>query len=427
MSILIEKLMLEDQLPNQVYLTLTDFVRGDHGKGYYTYQDFPHDTSLIRDLILTELEKSNVFLGKHHGITGISINNLLNNNHSGYDYHIEIPVGHICYYNLQDLILLSNKYKLIFVDIEEGNTCPFKWTDHSNVTHNSKFKKFLKESGINIDNVYYASPSFEDIRLCREIKFYKIWILMQALCTPIVQDIIENNNKQKYLDIIRTKPYEKFAVFRNWRARPWRVVLLSLLYNNKVLDNIDWSLIGDYGHFKFSRKTVEFRKDDFLRLMPYDWLNRNNFTSTVDNFFTDHESVLPKFLLDTDTVDKFSVMKLNADQFKKYCYSIDVDDAGMITEKPVKSFLQGSTPILILGYSNGIDKFRSLDFKFPDYDFNNLPCNDNTIKQAADTIKFLHDNNISPNIDDVIHNFEMCVDKHKLVSYLVQPLVDMFT
>jgi hypothetical protein len=120
-------------------------------------------------------------------------------------------------------------------------------------------------------------------------------------------------------------------------------------------------------------------------------------------------------------------MRLNADQIKKYCYSIDIDDAGMITEKPIKSFLQGSTPILILTYSNGIDKFRSLDFKFPDYDFNNWPCDDNTIKQAADTIKFLHDNNIAPNIDDVIHNFEMCVDKHKLVSYLVQPLVDMFT
>ena len=426
MAIFIEKLSLGVTTPRQVHLTITDFVTGDHGSGVYTYQDFPHDTSLIRDLILTELEKSNIFLGKNYGLQGISISNLLNNDYSERNYYIEIPVSHIQHYNLQDLVLLSYKYKLILVDIEEANTCQFRWIDRNNFIHKSKIKKFLKESGINVYNVYYASPSFEQIKLCREIKLYNIWILMQALCTPVVQDIIQNNNKQQYLNILETKPYEQFAVFRNWRARHWRVVLLSLLHNNKVLDNIDWSLIGEFGHLTYNRKNIEFNKDDFLRYVPQDWVSHSNLMSVIDEFFTAHNNILPKFLLNTDTVDKFSSMRLDADQFKKYCYSIDIDDATMLSEKPVKSFLQGSTPILIFTYPNGIDKLRSLNFKFPDYDFNNFPCNNNIINQAADTIKFLHDSKITPNIDDVIHNFEMCVDKHKLVSYLVQPLVDVF-
>lgn len=427
MAVFIEKLSLEEVMPNLVHLTITDFVRGDHGKGTYTYQDFPHDTAPIRDLILTELEKSNIFLGKNYGLQGISINNLLNNDYSERDYYIEIPVGHIYYYRLRDLVLLSNKYKIIFVDIEEGNTAQFVWTDYNNVKHKTKIKKFLKESGINVDNVYYASPSFEQIKICREIKLYKIWILMQALCTPIVQDIIQNNNKQKYLDILETKPYEQFAVFRNWRAKRWRVVLLSLLYDKNVLADIDWSLVGMYGHLAYDRKNIEFSKDDFLRYVPQHWLNHSNLTSIVDKFFKDHNNILPKFLLDTDTVDTFSSMKLDTDQFKKYRYSIDIDDAAILSEKPVKSFLQGSTPILIFTFPNGIDKLRSFNFKFPDYDFNNFPCNDNVINQVANTIKFLHDSKITLDIDDIVHNFELCADKHKLVSYLVQPLVNVFS
>jgi len=426
MAIFIEKLSLEEITPDLVHLTITDFVKGDHGIGTYTYQDFPHDTSLIRDLILPQLEKSNIFLGKHYGLSGISISNLLNNDYSMHDYYVEIPVRHIYCYNLQDLILLSNKYKIIFVDIEEGDSYHFVWYDHNNVKQKTKIKKFLKESGINVDNVYYASPSFEQIKICREIKLYKIWILMQALCTPIVQDIIQNNNKQKYLDILEKKPYKQFAVFRNWRARHWRVVLLSLLHNNKVLDNIDWSLIGEYGHLTYDRKNIEFSKDDFLKYVPQDWLNHSDLTGIIDKFFTAHNNILPKFLLDTDTVDKFSLMNIDTDQFKKYCYSIDIDNAPLLTEKPAKSFLQGSTPILIFTFPNGIDKMRSFNFKFPDYDFNNFPCNDNVINQVANTIKFLHDSKITPNIDDVVHNFELCADKHKLASYVVQPLVDVF-
>ena len=109
MAIFIEKLSLGVTTPRQVHLTITDFVTGDHGSGVYTYQDFPHDTSLIRDLILTELEKSNIFLGKNYGLQGISISNLLNNDYSDRNYYIEIPVSHIQHYNLQDLVLLSYK------------------------------------------------------------------------------------------------------------------------------------------------------------------------------------------------------------------------------------------------------------------------------------------------------------------------------
>lgn len=425
MSIFIEKLSLGKSNPDQIHLTITDFVLGDHGKGYYTYQDFPHDTSLIRDLILRELEKTNIFLGKHYGLSGISLNKLLDNNYSfEHNYYIEIPVGHIQFYKITDLVALSNKYKIILVDIEEGGTSLFNYLDYNNTLQLVDIRSFIKKSKLNVENIYYASPSFKQTGLCKEIKLHKIWILMQSLCVPFVQDIIQNNNKQKYLDILEKKQYEKFAVFRNWRARKWRVALLSVLYKNNMLDNIDWSLIGQYGHLTYDIKTIEFKKDYFLKYASQEWLDSSKFKGLIDDFFCNNESILPKFLLETDTTDKFSLMRINEDQIKKYRYSIDVDNATMMTEKPVKSFLQGSLPILIYTFPNGVETLRSFGFKLPDYDFNSLCSMEDTVLQAGNTIRCLYEKSTTPNLDDIVHNFELCVDKHTLASYLIQPLVN---
>lgn len=427
MAVFFEKLKLEIKDVPQVHLTITDFVIGDHGKGIYSYQDFPHEVELIRDLIIEGLERNNIFLSKHYGVDGISIHELLNKDGLN-DYYIEIPVGHIMYYNVSDLVTLSNKNKIIFEDLEEGDNSMFSWFDSNNIKHSGNFSKFLKESGINIDNVYFASPNFEKNRLCKEIKLHKMWLLIQSLCVPYVKDILKNNNKQKYLDILETKQYEKFAVFRNWRARKWRVVLLSLLHSNGMLDNIDWTLIGEYGHLKYDLKTIEFSRDHFLKYASEEWLNSSMFKLHVDRFFEDNMHQLPKFLLDTDTTYQFSHMHLEPFQIKRYKYAIDVESATLMSEKPIKAFLQGSMPIIVYPYANGkfIEKLKSFGFKMLEADFDGTSTVDDLVVNAAKTIKSLHDSKIEPKAEDIIHNFELCVDKHKLASYLIQPLIDTF-
>lgn len=422
MSVLIEKLKFDKAVP-QVYLTTTDFVLGDHTKGYYTYQNSPHRTDLIRDLILDDLKKNDIYLGKHYGVEGVPLDSLLNDDLS--NFIIEIPMGHVQYYNLEQLQILSHKNKIIFVDFEESGHIKFKWHDTEQRLHLDFFTDFLKKSGLNLENIIYASNDFIKNRLCKEIKFLHFWVLAQSLAIPYIQEIIKDNTTYNhYLDLLTNKQYSEFAVFRNWQARPQRLILLSLLHKNDSLKNIDWSLVGEFGHYIHDSKELKFSMKEHFK----EKLKTGKFSLDVNNFFSAYNNDLPKFLYNSDSTTKHAKFYLSPNDFKKYRYSIDVESGNWVSEKAIKGCIQGSMPIVVYPYPNGnfSQLSTAMGFKFLDLNFDGIQDLNELLIDASQKIKMLHDNNIQPNIDDVVHNFNMCADKKLLASYIVQPLVDAF-
>ncbi|MEY2867943.1 MAG: hypothetical protein RIR01_343, partial [Bacteroidota bacterium] len=282
MNTFIEKLKI-DTGSKKIYLTVVDFVLGDFSEGIFPFTDNLSKTQPIKNLILSNLEQNQIFLGKHYGTTGIEINKLLQDSNT--NYIIEIPLGHLQFCNIADIVKLSHTHKIILTDLEEGNSYIFQWTDpKTKQLVKGKLELFLKSNGLNIDNIFFASPSFTKTKFCREIKFYGFWIILTALCSPFILDMIENNSKEKYIELLKSKNYTTFAVFKNWRARKWRVVLLSLLHYREILPAIDWSLIGE-SHPVNNNNTKKFDITHFTKFASPEWLASTTYKTYIERFF----------------------------------------------------------------------------------------------------------------------------------------------
>jgi len=428
MSINIEKLRLENKHSVLTRLTLTDLIFENDMKKNITYNDINIRTDLIRDKVVEKLKEHNIFLGKQYGVKGIPIKKLLEESTS-LDYHIEIPTGHIINYNIQDLRQLSFKHKIIFVDFEESNVAPIKWIDDSQQERKTFFNEFLKISGFNLNNTYFASPNIEKNRICKDINFYYIFVVMASLCSNITIDILLNNNKEQYIEILKNRPYEKFFIFKNWSARPWRVALLSILNKHRILDEIDWSLVGEYGPHKFN-DNKDFVKEYFSKYTNNKWIEENYFKEEIQQFFVERINELPKFLYEHEysaKVESIDVWTSPINDLKKYRYSIDVESCSFLSEKQVKSFLMGSMPFVIYPYKTNryIQQLKHLNFNIVDVELEKKNI-ESHLENSADKIIFLKENDICPDIAEIIHNFEMCVDSNKLVDYVTQPLIDTF-
>lgn len=411
----------------RIRLTMVDFLLGDHTLGYYNYQPFPYKTSLIKDGVVNKLAQHNIHLGKFFNVDGIDIEILLANSWED-QYIIEIPLGHLQYYQTNQLVELADRYKIIMTDIEEGNNhTMFWWGPNQKHIMQGTFREFVLNSKINEKNIYLASSRFERVRVCKEIHLYGLWVVLQSLTTPFVIDIIENNNKQKYLDIIEKKSYEKFAVFPNWRARYWRVILLSLLNEKHLLEHIDWSLIGEYTLFLPNHDYKNFNRQFFTKYTSERRLGINNYDEITNRFFDKYQHQLPKFLYGNESDNVMTYMYLPEEDIKKYKFSITIERP-WLTEKTVKSFLRCSSPIILYPYKNCtyLDKIRSMGFKIEDLGLNKQASGDNVVENAATLVENLYNSSAEPNLDDIINNFELCVDKEKLENYLIQPLVEAF-
>jgi hypothetical protein len=425
MSTFIEKLKI-DTGSKKIYLTVVDFVLGDFSEGIFPFTDNLSKTQPIKNLILSNLEQSQIFLGKHYGTTGIEINKLLQDSNT--NYIIEIPLGHLQFCNIADIVKLSHTHKIILTDLEEGNSYIFQWTDpKTKQLVKGKLEFFLKSNGLNIDNIFFASPSFTKTNFCREIKFYGFWIILTALCSPFILDIIENNSKEKYIELLKSKNYTTFAVFKNWRARKWRVVLLSLLHHREILPAIDWSLIGE-SHPVNNNNTKTFDITHFTKFASPEWLASTTYKTYIERFFKSNLHKLPKFLESDKQINIDSVITTKEADFKKYKFSIEVESAAWLSEKAVKSFLLGSMPIIVYPYpqTNYIKQLKNLGFKIIDIGSDNKQSVDDIINCAIEKINSLYNNDDSPNVDDLIANFNLCADKDALSNYISQPLIDTF-
>lgn len=407
-------------------LTLIDLIHGNHNDSLYSYQNHKFSNYLIKDDVSLSLANNDIYLGKFYGTTGIELSDALDVDRV---LHLEIPVGHIRFFDIDELAKLSFKHKILFIDLEEGNCVKFKWRNKSKIKIDF-FDDFLRQNllSFNLDNLTLISSGFTRSKYCKLISIDKFWVTLTALSTPFIVSMIKNNNQDYYIDLIKNKKHDRFAVFKNWRARQWRVALLSKLHANNMLDVIDWSLIGDYGPLFYDRKEPRFELNDFFQFTDMEWYNRSEFKSLIDNFFNVHLNKLPKFLYNDDVDNDHSIMHTAESDFKKYRFSIDVESGSWISEKLIKNMLLGTMPIVIYPYSktNHIKKIKNLGFNVLDLSFDNFENIEDLINLSTDFIKMLYQNDMQPAIDDVIHNFEMCTNIDKLSSYVYQPLIDTF-
>lgn len=418
----IEKLKLEHSIPTKTKsLTLTDFLLDNHMSGEYEFfsevKELP-STTLKSDIAKT-LEKNNIFIGNMFGTTGIGINELLNSDQYA-NLIIEVPNNHLQYYNISDIVSLSNRNKIVITDIEEGFCYQTIWTDTCGTKNVNNFHYFLKNSGINTNNVIALSPNLENNNLCKQIKIYGMWILLVILSSKFFIELVEDKHKrEEYNKILRTKETEKFAVFKNWRPRPWRVALLSLLNKSKFLDkSIDWSLIGHTDPIRCTNYNIEFTQKSS------EWIQKNPYRDEITTFFK--EQPLPKFLDLDDTGNSWLYMPIN--DCKKYRYSIIVESSEQITEKMTKDILLGYIPIVVYPYENRqyIKQIKDMGFRVLDEDFDNHTSVQSIIRAVHTKIINLFQ---SPSIDtneDVLENLKLCTDKTILCNYICQPLIDSF-
>lgn len=428
MSVYIEKLKI-DTGSHPVCLSIVDFILGDFSKRGFYFTDDITKTSVVKNLISKNLNDNEIFVGKQYNTAGIDIDVLLNNN---IDIVVEIPVQHLRFFDISKLVELSKKNKIILTDLEEGNSYFFSWFEPStNIRKNGDVDSFLKRNGFNINNVLFLTTAFDKVKFCKEIKILNFWVVITALCSPFVLDIINNNTQQKYIDLIKNKQYEKFAVFKNWKARKWRVVLLSLLNHKKLLDHIDWSLIGETVKMSVATDYLsvgEFKKEHFLKFTTPEWQNNNPYQTKIDTFFQDHWHNLPKFLNHDEKICNDMVIKTSEKDINKYKFSIDIETYTTMSEKLVKSFLLGYIPIVAYTSikSRYIDQIKKLGFTVIDESFDNCDSIDEIVLKMCEKIENLYETGETFSSESIIENFRLCTDKELLASYISQPLINVF-
>ena len=415
----IEKLALAHNISNEKPLTLIDFLLDNHLSGDYEFfsevKNLPPTT--IKADIIAILLKNNISVGSLFDTQGINIKDLLESDNYK-DLIIEIHNNHLKFYNISDLISLSNRNRIIITDIEEGFCYRTVWKNTEGKEITDTFQMFLQHSGINNNNIIALSSNFQNNNFCKEIKLYGMWVLLTVLSTKFSIDLIENaSKKEEYKNILCTKEYEKFAVFKNWRPRKSRIILLSLLNKSKLLDNlIDWSLIGDTDPIRYKDTNAKFKQKQKK------WMRTHTYRAEIDNFFRKHS--LPKFLDADNTGNQW--INLSADDCKKYAYSIVVESSPQITEKTVKNFLLGYIPIVIYPYTNSlyIKQIKELGFYILDEKFDNHASIDSVINTAYSTITDLLLTPTKNNNEHLIKNLHLCTDKQILCDYICQPFID---
>ncbi len=442
----IEKLKIPESVSKKVdhYNTFTDtYLNRSQIDNYISYEDLNCNTSPLKDTITKTLNSNNIKLGQKYGIDGIDIQYLLQNNT---DYVIELPVHHVHYYNIQDIQELSNKNKLLLLDLEELDTRLIKWGDNKI----DNIVGFISKAKLNTDNVIYCSTHIEKINLkwyCRQHRLVldklnhvivPAWYIMITSCSH--PDFVEGlDNTETYLQQFEDNSFEKFACFPNMKPNIWRVLLLSMLEDSNILKDINWGLVSKPFPFKIDQlqaesfiNTYELFAQDLKRYNMADWLTKNPvYAKMIKDFFSKYGKDLPKSTFEDDTIDQYgnvmSPFVHSQSQVKKYKYRIEIERNNVISEKFVKCILSGAFPLYIHTHkSNYIPLLQEMGYIVPQLNLNVLDSTLERIQEVFKVIRILNNSKSTPSDEDILHNIKLTCNKDFLSNIFTKPLVDTF-
>ena len=340
----------------------------------------------------------NMVFGKHFGTTGINIDALLSGEVNIDNLAIEMSVECLQTVPKQKLKKLFENYIVILNDFMEFGT--FYGAYHPHLVD------FLSSRNIKPKQIFLVAGGYQltDYPPLNIIKIqFDYWAIVTVLLDSYYSDaVFDLTYKQKMLDQFDLEP-PNLCIIPMYKPRYKRVELLSILDNLNILEKCDWSLA-----FNSSEKVNEFG---------------NGVENTYSEFLSKYE--FPKSLTD---VEKYNTLqKPPREWFNKYKFYISAEtyigdemdpimgQCSSITEKTFKSFLLGTSPILLSG-PGSLEHLSKMGFKqqFGYYDTTSPTEISKVIVEALSNP--FYDKNL------IQHNFDKITDISFLIDLFYQPL-----
>lgn len=382
---------------------------------------FIHNAEHLADTLFAQLNDY-IRIGEKFGINGVSIGEAIA--HTGDDVIFELDMISIMTLSRIKLKKLLSSKTIILSDYNDGGLGIF---DLSTKGYSRSLPKFLMETGIIPRKIYYATGSYNFGVKIDSLNITSIVIplwLTVSVINNLYKNTILTNERNQYLNIIKTENYVSTAMCLNMKPRADRLALLALLYEKSLLDYIDWSLV----HVSSKEQLFHIYKNSIVKTSIARFSQAYDFPRII---FSDESNRmliggLPRFA------------DIPAGLIKKYKWHINTEtwfgmniglnkraQYGHVTEKTGKAFFCGSMPLTLAttGYKPYLE---SLGFIMPDTGIEQH--NDPIQKTVAlvDHIQHVIENNITPDPDHILHNAELITDKEFLCSLVSKPLIDAF-
>ena len=350
------------------------------------------------------------------------------------DIVLDMSITVFLQYDPIQLADVLKTYRVAITDWEEG---AMGWHDYR--IYKNFIDKVFKMKVMPRELIYVSfNFSLKDIPSLN-IKTITVpfWLMVTAWdCPWITRAWDDPQYCSSLLGKIYTSKRFKTAMFPNYKVRPVRLFTLALMDEANLLDKTDWSLVGrreDGTSVSWEEKNIQVDWEE--EFSNYGLQDVEEFDTKVNNFIEGRKQELPKYLPSLGN-DVMSFINFPEEYIGKYDWSITVETLpghripyangllGAVTEKVFKCFAVGTMPLMIS--EQGSEKYlNSIGFKVYDTGTDHMR-NFTRAKGIVDQFKHIQENNIKPDIDDVMHNATLMVDKEFLCSKITGPILEYF-
>lgn len=349
------------------------------------------------------------------------------------DTVLDMSITVFLQYDLDKLADILKVYRVTITDWEEGTMGQDFFIYKNFIDKVFKMKVIPRE-------LIYVSFNFglKDIPSLN-IKTITVpfWLMVTAWdCPWITRAWDDPQYCTSLLGQIYTSKRFKTAMFPNYKARPVRLFTLALMDEANLLDKTDWSLVGqqeDNSAITWQEKNMYVGWEE--EFSNHGLQNKEEFNTKVNNFIERRKQELPRHLPRLGT-GVMSFLNFPEEYIGTYDWSITVETLpghripyangllGAVTEKVFKCFAIGTMPLMI-SESGSEEYLNSIGFKVHNTGTDHMR-NFARARGIVDHFKYIQENNIKPDIDDIMHNATLMVDKEFLCSKITGPILEYF-
>lgn len=300
---------------------------------------------------------------------------------------------------------------LLLTDFEDGGM----------IYNNHLVKRLIRLRQIPAKTIIYATSSTK-LNDLPSLNVKQLHVPNWLFCCSSHAYSRHKHNVDEYVHRIQQSTYPKQALFLNFKPRLYRAKALLKLWEHDILDHqkFDWSLIDglppvfshtvEQGHQEeiFDSLTTDVQS----KLTPYEQEKWQRFRQHYPT---------PRLHSSMNNMDE--IVASSDSDFAVYNWNLAVEthygnefpllhglgSASFLTEKTFKSFMQASMPITLCE-GDTYSYLNKLGFRV---DNQYLDCYNDPEDRLNETVKLIQNiisNHITPDKQDLIHNFEQIVD-----------------
>lgn len=384
-------------------------------------QHFFDSSDLIQHVTLPKQLKVST-LG---GTNGLSIDEL--SQHQDKQLILEISVYWLYHIPEQALKYITNHFHLMLTDLEDGGQ----------LAHNKLTVFFVTSKIVPKNTIFYLTSSTNlnsiDMLNIKHIHFpYWLFHVGANAC------IDKSSNKNLYMQRITESNQTNNILFLNFKPRLYRLKLLTRLYSQGLLDHMEWSLVNR--HFSTEPSSAPDRD------RPIILVEREDITQQTLSRLSQEEYDVYNTICEQYTIPRiYSPIHTTHDQhtlpdedFAKYAWLLSVETGfgnefklnnkigkiSFLTEKTYKAFVQGCMPLTLCDDSV-YSYLTSLGFKVDSHDIDMYNDSEEKLTHMVETCKNIIENNVVPDKDDIIHNFNLITDIKWLGKIFSESLINI--